>query len=323
MTPMFIRAMRACVALAAAIAARPNCLAGQALADTQRLRAAGDTAIAHRDWKTLISVYQPVVTREPGNGMAWFRLGAGFHEVGRFRDAASAYRQALNLKFQPAQSELRLARVLARLHDNDSAVVHLENVTKAGIVVELLNTEPDFDSLRHFPRYAALVDSLETASYPCRQMPETKQFDFWLGDWNVTPWGSAATVSMGRPAINRVTMELEHCVIHEHWTSSTGATGESINFWDPNRRAWRQIWMDTHQWSLDYEGQYRDGAMRFAGWSLGPDGSRRLEKLTFFNVAPDTVRQLFQQSTDSGKTWNVTFDGRYVRLRRESASRGR
>ena len=290
------------------------------VAAAQGVRAAGDTAIAHADWKTLISVYQPVVTREPDNGMAWFRLAAGLQEDGRLTDAASAYREALRVGFQPGQAELRLARVFARLHDDDSAIVHVENATKAGVVVELLTSEADFNALRRRPRYAALVDSLENARYPCRQMPETRQFDFWLGDWEVTPWGSAATISLGRPAINRVTMELEHCVIHEHWTSSTGGKGESINFWDPNRRAWRQIWMDAHQWSLDYEGQYRDGAMRFDGWTLGPDGSRRLEKLTFFNVAPDTVRQLFQQSTDSGKTWNVTFDGRYVRVTPSSAS---
>ena len=121
--------------------------------------------------------------------------------------------------------------------------------------------------------------------------------------------------TMGRRAENHISSELEHCIIRERWTSATGSKGESINFWDPNRRAWRQIWMDESQWSLDYEGEYQDGAMRFHGWTLGPTGQRRLEKLTFFNVSRDTVRQLFEQSADSGKTWTTTFDGRYVRMK--------
>jgi hypothetical protein len=38
-----------------------------------------------------------------------------------------------------------------------------------------------------------------------------------------------------------------------------------------------------------------------------------LQKLTFFPISPDTVRQLFESSTDGGKTWTPGFDARYVR----------
>ena len=149
---------------------------------------------------------------------------------------------------------------------------------------------------------------------PCQSDLNRRRFDFWIGDWVVTAWAGAG-VTLGPRSQNHIAPELEHCVIREHWTAATGGKGESMNFWDPNRRAWRQIWMDQGQWSLDYEGEYKDGAMRFHGWTLGPGGERRLEKLTFFNISPDTVRQLFEQSTDSGKTWRTTFDGRYVRMK--------
>jgi hypothetical protein len=145
-------------------------------------------------------------------------------------------------------------------------------------------------------------------------MPETHQFDFWVGDWVVTPW-NGASVTLGRRAENHISAEYEHCLIRERWTSATGSTGESMNFWDENRRAWRQIWVDGSQSSLDYEGEYEGGAMRFHGWTLGPKGERLMQKLTFFNVSPDTVRQLFERSSDSGKTWSPTFDGRYVRMK--------
>jgi hypothetical protein len=60
--------------------------------------------------------------------------------------------------------------------------------------------------------------------------------------------------------------------------------------------------------------------MRFTGWTLDAKGNRVEQKLTFFNVAPDTVRQLFDASTDGGKTWTATFDGRYVRRKSPSSS---
>jgi hypothetical protein len=53
--------------------------------------------------------------------------------------------------------------------------------------------------------------------------------------------------------------------------------------------------------------------MRFEGWTLAPNGGRLMQKLTFFPVSRDTVRQLFETSADSGKTWQPGFDGRYVR----------
>jgi len=47
---------------------------------------------------------------------------------------------------------------------------------------------------------------------------------------------------------------------------------------------------------------------------LGPDGQVRktLGRMTFF-PQDGTVRQLWEQSVDGGKTWSVAFDGLYTR----------
>ena len=76
---------------------------------------------------------------------------------------------------------------------------------------------------------------------------------------------------------------------------------------------WRQIWVADGGNSLDYTGEFRNGAMRFEGWTRGPQGERVLQKLTFTPFGTDTVRQTFEASSDSGRTWRVTFDARYVR----------
>ena len=149
--------------------------------------------------------------------------------------------------------------------------------------------------------------------HPCNTMPEAKLFDFWIGSWDVTPWQLPAPTKAQQMGTSEVYPILEHCVISENWAGSRGGFGKSYNFYDTNVMKWRQIWIADSGGSLDYTGEFSNGAMRFVGWNLDPKGNRVEQKLTFFAVAPDTVRQLFEQSADGGKTWKPTFDGRYVK----------
>lgn len=151
--------------------------------------------------------------------------------------------------------------------------------------------------------------------FPCRTMPEAHQFDFWIGDWEVTPFLAPPGPNARLLGTNRIEAILEHCVLMENWTGAGGRSGKSMNFYDTNRKQWRQVWVADAGGSLDYAGSFSDGAMRFEGWTLAPNGGRVLQKLTFFPIHRDTVRQLFETSADSGKTWKSGFDGRYVRKR--------
>ncbi|MCW2967004.1 MAG: tetratricopeptide repeat protein [Solirubrobacteraceae bacterium] len=149
--------------------------------------------------------------------------------------------------------------------------------------------------------------------HPCNGMPEARQFDFWIGQWDVTPWQVAHPTPAQQIGTNDVHPLLEHCVLLENWTAARGGQGKSFNYFDTNLRKWRQVWMADSGGALDYTGAFRDGAMRFVGWNLDAKGNRLEQKLTFFAIAPDTVRQLFEQSPDGGKSWTPTFDARYVR----------
>jgi hypothetical protein len=143
-------------------------------------------------------------------------------------------------------------------------------------------------------------------------MKQAEQFDFWIGQWDVTPW-TGVTVPGQTAGFNDVHPILEHCIVFENWKGGAGGEGKSFNYYDTNLGKWRQIWMDDSGSALDYTGEFRDGAMRFTGWTLDAQGHRVEQKLTFTPIDKDTVRQTFEASSDGGKTWQTTFDGRYVR----------
>ena len=135
--------------------------------------------------------------------------------------------------------------------------------------------------------------------------PEQRQFDFWIGDWNVFgPKGRQV-------GTNRIDKVVNGCVLFENWTGAQGGAGKSFNFYDTQRKQWRQIWVSP-QGSLNFQGEWRDGALRYTGQTPGAGGITE-EKLTFTPNADGTVRQYWEQSKDGGKTWTVAFDGKYVK----------
>jgi hypothetical protein len=144
------------------------------------------------------------------------------------------------------------------------------------------------------------------ASAPCAAK-EFHQFDFWLGEWRVeTPTGRLA-------GLNSVERIVGGCAIQENWRGSKGMTGVSVNSWDDKRHRWHQSWFDSTGGHLELDGEFREGRMVMTGDTTSHDGVVTLQQLTWTPINADRVRQLWQQSTDGGRTWQVTFDGIYIR----------
>lgn len=134
-----------------------------------------------------------------------------------------------------------------------------------------------------------------------------RAFDFWLGEWTVTDEGGTLQ------GTNRITSEEGGCLLVERWTSASGGTGQSYNFYQPAKGSWRQVWVNAGS-VIDYEGgptetggmhmegtiSYRNGtAFPFRGaWTVQADGS---------------VRQEFAQYNPQSEAWEPWFVGIYRR----------
>ena len=142
---------------------------------------------------------------------------------------------------------------------------------------------------------------------PCDNRPEAHQFDFWIGEWDV--------LVNGKPAgINRIEKILNGCVLQENWTSAGGVEGKSWNWYDIGDGKWHQLWLAAQgPPALRLSGGFADNVMKYEGTSLGPGGATRMNRLQFFKLSDDGIRQLWEQSSDGGKTWTAVFDGEYRR----------
>jgi hypothetical protein len=164
--------------------------------------------------------------------------------------------------------------------------------------------------LKTEPRYVSLLAKVESARFPCRERAESRQFDFWIGNWNVTTSGQKA-------GENEIQLVLEKCLLVENWRDGYGGMGKSFNFFQPRSGNWRQVWVDDGGRSTEYTGTWRDGAMDFSANDVDTDGTPILRRMRFFPLAQDSVRQFIEKSRDGGKTWQADFDGLYVRKKQE------
>jgi len=142
-------------------------------------------------------------------------------------------------------------------------------------------------------------------------MDETRQFDFWLGSWEVrNPSGELA-------GHNRVEALYDGLVLQEHWEGAKGGRGTSFSLFSRGRGHWHQTWVDAGGMLLLLDGGLRDGAMVLEGTT--PDleqPGRTLRHRISWSVMdgdPDQVRQHWETSADDGATWETAFDGRYRR----------
>ncbi|MEO6057059.1 MAG: hypothetical protein ABIQ49_09490 [Gemmatimonadales bacterium] len=153
-----------------------------------------------------------------------------------------------------------------------------------------------------------LAGSLDAQSGPRPKSctaAEYRQFDFWIGEWEVTlPDGSPA-------GANRIERILDGCALKESWTGAGGGHGTSYNTYDAGRHRWHQTWVDDQGNLFVLEGTIADGRMTLEGETVDTSGRGQRHRIAWQQTAPGRVRQLWEMSSDGGTTWSTTFDGRY------------
>jgi tetratricopeptide (TPR) repeat protein len=267
---------------------------------------AANQLVREQKWTEAVTALEAIAKAEPNNGRAWFLLGNSYHQLAQYEKAAAAYEKNIPISKNPA-AMYNLACAYSRLKQTDKAFEWLEKAITNRVFGVNLQTDEDLINIRNDARFAKLAETLDRQNRPCIYSAESRQFDFWIGDWDVF------NTNGQKVGTNLIQSFSEGCALMENWTASVGGNGKSINYYDASTQKWYQHWIGSGGGALRYEGSFKDGAMRFEGVTIGQDGKKTLQKLTFFKIDENTVRQLAENSTDDGKTWTITYDFKYAK----------
>lgn len=140
---------------------------------------------------------------------------------------------------------------------------------------------------------------------PCKA-EEYRQFDFWIGEWEVRdPDGKV----VGHNSIKRI---LDGCALKESWQGAGGSVGYSFNTYDRMKGQWHQTWVDANGLLLKLDGGMEEESMVLRGEMPARDGGVAKTRITWTPQENGRVRQLWEASRDGGETWVTVFDGLYV-----------
>ena len=252
-------------------------------------------------------VLEKLTKNEPENAPAWNQLGAAFYSMKRYDKAVEAYRKADALQFSQPAVRYNIACSLALAGKQNEALDWLDKAIASGFSqAGLLESDPDLKSLLESPRFKTIREGADRNAFPCKYDERHRALDFWVGAWDVfSPQGQ-------KIGTNVIEKKVGDCLIYENWTSAFGG-GQSMNYFDPSSGKWKQNWVSKNGSVVWYEGEVIDGAMHFEGENIAPNGRITPARVTLSPNPDGTLRHLIETSQDGGKTWAVSFDGKYVR----------
>jgi hypothetical protein len=190
------------------------------------------------------------------------------HRLGRNGEARQAFLHAVEFQFQAPQAMSAVARSYAHENDGVKTVEWLEKSAAAGFSgVQFVNGDPDFAKVKSAAGFAEAVAKIDRNAHPCLARPESRQLDFWLGEWDVHVNGQSV-------ASSKIESVLDGCIVQENWMPPGTMGGKSWNFYNAATRKWEQVWVGSGG-VVKFEGEFKDGAMRFEG--LTPQSGRQCD----------------------------------------------
>jgi hypothetical protein len=153
------------------------------------------------------------------------------------------------------------------------------------------------------------AEETEAPPAPCTTS-EARQFDFWIGTWDLTWEGGTGT--------NVITSELGGCVVEENFdgrdAEGKGLVGRSVSVYSPAKGKWLQTWVDNSGGYLDFEGGWNDAdATMELRRQAERDGKTFLQRMVFFNISDRSLDWNWERSDDGGATWKTLWAIHYAR----------
>lgn len=260
----------------------------------------------NQEWKEAAKDYSAYLKKNQGDSSDWYNLAFSKSQLNQHTEAINLFKEAKELNFPSSFIYYGIAKSYASLSDQQNTLTTLEEGARNGLAAyaRLLSDEA-FEPIRDLSQFQLIMDQVALNAYPCLSSEDYRHFDFWIGEWDVYARG-------GKVGENSITRAVGGCAIHENYITQGNYAGQSINFFDPIDKKWHQHWVGSSGDTYNYiETKRAEGMLQFESPFMGSTGAISTSRLTFTLNEDGTVRQLFESSTDDGKTWSPAFDGLY------------
>ncbi|MEP5611419.1 MAG: tetratricopeptide repeat protein [Cyclobacteriaceae bacterium] len=282
-------------------------LTGQLMAlNAQNLRESALGKFNNQEWESSIKDYLKYLKKNDGDSSDWYNVAIAHSRLAKHEEAIKYYTEAKERNYNSQFTHWGITKSYAIMKDEKNMLSSLKLGAENGLATfALLQSDPAFADYQESREFKEALRKVELNAYPCLTNEDYRHFDFWLGEWDVYVQGN----KVGQ---NSITMAKGGCAIHENYTTARNYAGQSINFYDPIDQKWHQHWVGSGGDTYNYlETQRGDGMLQFESEFMNPGGNITLSRLTFTLLDDGTVRQLFESSSDDGKTWTSAFDGIY------------
>jgi hypothetical protein len=173
------------------------------------------------------------------------------------KDVAAEFSRLEKSGNENARDWLQLARDARDTEQLELAGAALD---KASSLVSVLLNDPLINSMEGRSDYDALVREMSVQAYPCAHQQGFRDFDFWIGEWDVH-------LANGTRAGSNIIQSIERgCALTEHWSSANGGTGMSINYLDKASGEWVQVWNAANGAQINIRGGLTDDGMLLEGY---------------------------------------------------------
>jgi hypothetical protein len=158
---------------------------------------------------------------------------------------------------------------------------------------------------------AALAFPVFAQTKPCSS-PEASQFDFWVGNWDLT-WNDSVK------GTNTITKIMDGCAVHEQFSDpKNNGKGESWSMYNVQKGKWQQTWIDNSGNYMLFEGGMKNGNMELSFEQPGKDGKVVIMSMLYYNITANEFDWDWRSSNDNGKTWTSKWKIHYKRKTAET-----
>jgi hypothetical protein len=269
-----------------------------------------EVAFQKHEWAKAAEAYEKVTVVTPEDGVAWLRLGISLVQLGKGLAAVVPLEKAQKLGVQASLVQYQLAQALALGGDTKGALGVLEALAEADFYPAgpPAAQEKAFAALARDAQFAKLSAEMEVNRAPCKSGDAAspyRQFDFWVGDWDVM---DKAGNAVGTSHVERI---LGECVLLENWHGQGGGEGKSLSTWNPGLKRWEQYWADGQGAPIFFTGRVEEAELRLRADTATRSGALVTRRVAFSKLPGGRVRQLSEASSDGGRTWATEYDFTY------------